>query len=138
MPKKRQPMTVDQERFVRMQANGAKFPEIILEIWGKTKENTDPKEYHNLECKLSEWRKHPQYEEVWRDEVSKFDFSDYSEARKTLRKTMRNEKDQWLAMNSAVNILNQSGKRIFGSEDNTVTVKIEGAMTDIGNPETEE
>lgn len=132
MPKKMSPhLTVDQERFVRMQANGMQFPEIIMAIWGKTKEDAD---YHGYECKLSRWRNHPKYEETWKDEVRKQDFGDYSEARKTLRRTMRNEKDQWLAMNSAVNILNQSGKRIFGAEENAVTVKIEG-LPDIGSPE---
>ena len=134
MPKKKQPLTVDQERFVRMQANGYKFPEIILELWGKTKENTDPKEYHNLECKLSEWRKHPQYEEVWRDEVSKFDFSDYSLSRRTLRKSMNQDKDGWLALQAAVNVMSNVGKRIHGDDQNTVNVNITG-LPDIGSPD---
>ena len=46
---------------------------------------------------------------------------------------MRNE-DKWLAMQSAVNSLNNSGKRIFRDEENTVTVKIEG-MVDLGSPD---
>ena len=133
MARKRNPnLTVQQEKFVRMQANGCEFPEIIMAIWGMKRED-DPKAYHNLECKLSEWRKHPKYEEVWKDEVRKQDYSDYILARQVLRKSMRNE-DKWLAMQSAVNSLNNSGKRIFRDEENTVTVRIEG-MVDLGSPD---
>ena len=117
-----------------MQANGMKFPEIIKEIWGKTKEDTDPKEYHTYECKLSNWKKHPKYEEVWRDEVSKFDFSDYSLSRRTLRRSMEQEKDGWLAMQAAVNIMSNVGKRIYGEDQATINVNITG-MPDIGSPD---
>ena len=134
MPRSKKPMTIDQQRFVRMQANGMQFPEIIKEIWGKTKEDTDPKEYHNLECKLSNWRKHPQYDEIWRDEVGKWDYSDYSISRRTLRKSMTQEKDAWLAMQAAVNVMSNVGKRIYGEDQNTVTVNING-MPDIGSPD---
>ena len=134
MPKTKQPMTVDQERFVRMQANGARFPEIIKEIWGITRED-DPKQYHSYESKLSEWRKHPDYERIWRDEVGKWDFSDYSISRRTLRKSMEQDKDAWLAMQAAVNVLSNVGKRLYGEDQSTVTVKIEGAIPDLGTPD---
>ena len=127
-------LTQEQERFVRMEANGYSTPEIIMDLWGM-KESDDPKAYHNLECKLSRWRSHPKYEECWKDEVRKYDFSDYTRARKTLRKSMDNEKDQWLAMQSAVNVMNAAGKRIFGSEENTVTVQITSGMPEIGTPD---
>lgn len=133
MPRRKNPnLTVDQERFVRMEANGITSREIIFELWGM-KEEDDPKAYHNMECRLSDWRKHPKYEETWRDEVRKQDFGDYSLARKTLRRSMKAD-DQWLAMQSAVNVLNNSGKRIFGAEENAVTVRIEG-LPDIGSPD---
>ena len=125
-------LTVDQERFVRMQANGYEFPEIIWEIWHLKKED-DPKKYHSKESTLSEWRKHPKYDEVWKDEIRKQDYSDYTLARQVLRKSMRSS-EAWLAMNSAVNALNNSGKRIFRDEENTVTVRIEG-MPDLGSPD---
>ena len=43
------PLTVEQTKFVRMEANGYTSPEIILELWGMKRED-DPTEYHNLEC----------------------------------------------------------------------------------------
>jgi hypothetical protein len=136
MPRKKNPdLTVEQDRFVRMEANGMTSPEIILELWGMKKED-DPKEYHNLECKLSRWRDHPRYEEVWKEEVRKQDFQDYIIARKVLRKSMKQEKDGWLAMQSAVNAMNNSSKRIYQGEDSAVTVKIEG-LPDLGTPDGE-
>ena len=128
-------LTVEQDRFVRMEANGYTTAEIILEMYGMKRED-DPKAYHNLECKLSNWRDHPKYEETWKDEVRKQDFKDYITARKVLRRSMNQEKDGWLAMQSAVNALNNSGKRIYQAEDSAVTVKIEG-MPDIGTPDGE-
>lgn len=126
-------LTLEQERYVRMVANGYSTPEIIWELW-KMKKEDDPKAYHNLECKLSRWRKHPMWEATWKDEVAKYDFSDYSKARRTLRRGMDDEKDKWLALQSAINVLNQAGARIFKDENNTVTVKIEG-LPEIGAPD---
>ena len=125
-------LTTEQERFIRMEANGFSSPEIIMEIW---KLAPDDPGYHACECKMSRWRKHPKYEECWKDEVRKYDFSDYTKARKTLRKSMDND-DKWLAMQSAVNVMNTAGKRIFGADENTVTVHISG-MPEIGSPDGE-
>ena len=136
MPRKANPnLTVDQEKFVRMEANGYTSAEIIMELFGMTKED-DPKEYHNREAQLSRWRQHPKYEECWKDEIRKQDFSDYSLARKVLRKGMRSD-EPWLAMNSAVNTLNNSGKRLFRDEENTVTAQIQGSI-DLGSPDQDE
>lgn len=127
-------LTVEQDRFIRMEANGFTTPEIILKMWG-IKEEDDPRLYHSYECKLSRWRKHVKYEETWKDEVRKHDFGDYSKARRTLRRSM-NDDDKWLAMQSAVNVMNTAGKRIYGTEENTVNVQITG-MPDLGSPEQE-
>lgn len=123
-------LTVQQDQFVRMEANGYSSPDIIKAIWGISKGEEG---YHSAECKLSRWRKHPKYTETWMDEVRKNDFGDYVKARATLRRSM-DDSDKWLAMQSAVNVMSTAGKRIYGQEDNTVHVQIEG-MPDIGSPE---
>ena len=127
-------LTVQQDQFVRMEANGLSSPDIIKALW-----NVSPGDetYHAYECKLSRWRKHPKYEQVWKEEVRKQDYMDYTNARKVLRKSMNNEKDGWLAMQSAVNVMNSSGKRIYADEDSAVTVRIEG-MPDLGTPDQDE
>ena len=134
MPRKKaENLTVEQDRFVRMEANGYTTREIILDLFG-VKEEEDDRAYHNLEVRLSRWRDHPKYEETWKDEVRKQDFRDYTNARKVLRRSMNQEKDGWLSMQSAVNVMNNSGKRIYAGEDSAVTVRIEG-MPDLGTPD---
>ena len=125
-------LTVDQERFVRMEANGFITPEIIWELW---KVKKDDENYHAYECKLTRWRKHPKYAETWKDEVRRQDYSDYTKARKTLRKSM-DDSDKWLAMQSAVNVMNTTGKRIYADEDTAIRVEITG-MPEIGSPDGE-
>ena len=133
MPRKKsENLTVDQERFVRMEANGYSRAEIIQELFGVSRED---ERFHAEECRLSRWSDHPKYAETWLDEVGKADFKDYSKSRRTLRRSM-DSPDQWLAMQAAVNVMNNSGKRIFGSEENAVTVKIQG-LPDIGSPDDE-
>ena len=75
------------------------------------------------------------YEQRWKEEIRKFDFSDYSKARNTLRRSMDDNKDKWLAMQSAVNVMNAAGKRIFGNEENAITVQITSGMPEIGTPD---
>jgi hypothetical protein len=126
-------LTAEQERFVRMEAHGIPTPEMIKALFDI---DPDDSRYHGAECKLSRWRKHPKYEEVWKDEVRKVCFSDLVLAQNTLRKSMKSQ-DGWLAMQSAVNVMGNATKRVFGNEDNTVTVQITG-MPDIGSPDQDE
>ena len=133
MPRKRaENLTVQQEQFVRMEANGYLYPDIIKAIWDLTRED-DEKEYHAKESMLSRWRKHPKYVEVWKDEVKKHDFKDFIKARNTLRRSMDAD-DKWLAMQSAVNVMNTTGKRIYADEENSVRVEVVG-MPDLGTPD---
>ena len=126
-------LTAQQERMVRMEANGLSSPDIIKELWGL--EKGDPG-YHSYECRLTRWRKHPKYEEIWKDEVRRNCFGDYVKAQKTLRKSV-DSKDEWLAMQSAVNVIGNAGKRVFGNEDNSVTVQVSG-MPELGSPDQDE
>ena len=133
MAPKKKYTTTQQERFIRMEANGYSAAEIIREVFGTEKGDPD---YHAKECIMSRWRALPAYDEIWRDETRKQDYSDYSAARRTLRRTMASS-DDWLSMQSAVNVLSNTGKRIYRDDDSTITVKLEG-MPDLGSPDQEE
>ena len=126
-------LTAQQDRFVRMEANGFSGPDIIKAIW-----NADPGDpgYHGYECKLSRWRKHPKYEEVWKDEVRRQAFPMMTKAMKKLNQQI-DSPEGWLANKASNDIVNFAKQRIFGNEDNAVTVQISG-MPDIGSPDTEE
>jgi hypothetical protein len=130
MPKDK--VTTEIDRFIRMEANGCTRAEKLHELFGI--DSLDDPRLHAADLKMSRWRKHPLYDSVWKDEIAKQDYSDFVTARQKLRKAMNNEKDGWLSMQASVNVLNASSKRIYGAEENTVTVHIEG-MPDIGSPD---
>ena len=131
LPKDKVPVKID--RFIRMEANSATRQEKLLELFGIDLETADPKKIHSCDQTMCRWRKHPLYDAIWKDEVRRQDYGDYSEARKALRRSMRQD-DKWLVMQAAVNVLNSTNKKIFGSDENNVTVHIEG-MPDIGSPD---
>ena len=76
------------------------------------------------------------YDSIWKDELSRQDYSDYSKAREVLRKSMKSS-DGWLAMNSAIQVINNGNKRLFNEDNNKVTVEITG-MPEIGSPDDDE
>jgi len=124
-------LTTDQEKFVRMEANGTPTPDIIKKLWNKV---PDDPEYHACECKLSRWRKHPKYEEVWKDEVRRQCFPMMSEGLKVIRQQMKDGSQPWLLNKAANDAISFAGKKIYGNDENTVTVQISG-MPDIGSPD---
>ena len=85
---------------------------------------------------MSRWRKHPMFDQAWKEEARRWCYEDYATAMAVFRKGMKQDKDGWLAMNSAVNALSNANKRLFHDEDTAVTVKIEG-LPDIGSPDDE-
>ena len=82
------------------------------------------------------WRRHPEYDQVWRETIARQDYSDYVKSRTVLRRAMGDD-NPWLAMKAAVNVLNTSGKRIYGAEESAVNVQISG-LPDLGEPDPED
>lgn len=123
-------LTVQQDKFVRMEANGYTSEEIIRELWGAGRD--DP-EYHAYQCRLSRWRQHPAYMEAWKDEISKVSVKLMNKGLgKILHQMDANE--PWLANKAANDGVNFAKSRIFADEDRTVNVQING-MPDIGSPD---
>lgn len=131
IPKDKVPVKLD--KFIRMEANSCSREEKLREVFGIT-DLTDKRACNNADAQMCRWRKHPLYDEIWKDELRKQDYSDFSLARQVLRRSMKDQKDKWLAMQSAINIMNNSGRKIYGNDENTVTVQIQG-MPDIGSPD---
>jgi len=133
MPKNKQPMTADQELFTRMSAQGKSRPEILKTIFGLELGISPENEIKAADVKLCRWRKHPDFETVWKDEVRAILYGCTSEAIQTIRKQMR-EKDDWLQNKAANDLLNYGKQQIYGDEEKTVHVQIEG-LPDIGSPD---
>lgn len=131
-------LTRDIDKLARMEANCATRAEKLKEIFGVDIETATDREINRCDVQMCRWRKHPLFDKAWKDEARRWDYEDYSLARKVFRNGMKMQDDNpWLAMNSAVNAINNAGKRLFHDEDSVVSVKIEG-MPDIGTPEEDE
>lgn len=127
-------LTRDMKLLAVMEANSASREEKMQKIFGIDMKTATEKEIHNADCKMSRWRKHPAFDQAWKEEARRWDYEDYILAREVFRKGMKQDKDGWLAMNSAVNALSNANKRLFHDEDTAVTVKIEG-LPDLGTPD---
>ena len=117
-----------------MEANSASREEKLREIFGVDIHTATDREINNCDVQMCRWRKHPLFDQAWKEEARRWDYEDYIMAREVFRKGMKQDKDGWLAMNSAVNALSNANKRLFHDEDQSVTVKIEG-LPDLGTPD---
>ena len=129
-------VTVQLDKFIRMEANNCSREDKLKEVFGVDINTASAREINNCDATMSRWRKHPMYDSIWKDELSRQDYSDYSKAREVLRKSMKSS-DGWLAMNSAIQVINNGNKRLFNEDNNKVTVEITG-MPEIGSPDDDE
>ena len=127
-------VTVQIDQFIRMEANMASRAEKLRVLFGLDINTATDRELNNADVQMCRWRKHPMYDQIWKEEVRMHEYADYTAARSVLRQSMNQKSDGWLAMNSAVNVLANANKRLFRDEDTAVTVKIEG-LPDLGTPD---
>ena len=135
MPKNRQPLTADQERFIRMSAQGKGRQEILKAIFGLDIETSPDNEIHNADNKMSRWRKLPEFEQIWKDEVRQILYGCTAEAVQVIKGQLRSDQG-WLQNKAANDLLNYGKGQIYGDEERTVHVQIEG-LPDIGSPDDE-
>lgn len=117
-----------------MEANSASRADKLKEIFGVDMATATAREINNCDATMSRWRRHPMFDQAWKEEQKRWCYEDFTLAMSVFRKGMKQDKDGWLAMNSAVNALSNANKRLFHDEDQAVTVKIEG-LPDIGSPD---
>lgn len=127
-------MTAQMELFIRMEARGYNRAEILKAVFDLDVETSPEKEIHNADSKMSRWRKREDVQAVWDEEVRLV-------LRKCLPRAVNkiseqiDSKEGWLAnkaANDAINLAKSTS--IFQTEDNSVTVRIEG-MPELGSPE---
>lgn len=134
MPKYKQPLTAQQEQFIRMEARGESHDAVLLEVFG-IPTDADKKTRHNAEAKLSRWRQLPEYRQIWEDEVA-------SRVRRRLPFAIGridkqiDDENGWLA-NKAANDYITAAKTlgILGADESkSIQVQITG-MPDLGSPD---
>ena len=135
MPKHRQPLTAQQEKFIRLSAQGKTRPEIFKEVFGLDITATPDNVISATDMKMSRWRKLPEFESIWKDEVKSILLGCTSEAIQVIKGQLR-EDLPWLRNKAANDLLNYGKSQIYGDEERAVHVKIEG-MPDIGSPDDE-
>ena len=133
MPKNKQPLTGQQELFIRLSAQGRTRPEILEKVFHIDPSTMTKDELGKYDVKMSRWRKLPEFESVWKDEVKAILYGCTAEAIRTIKKQMR-EKDDWLQNKAANDLMNYGKSQSYGDEEKAVHVKIEG-MPEIGSPE---
>lgn len=129
-------LTNDQEKYIRMTAQGKCKAEILKEVFGLDMETASDSEIHSAECKLYRWKKHPDYEKVWKDEVRDILFGCTGEAVQVIRGQLDRKDLPWLQNKAANDLLNYGKQQIYGDDDKQISVKIEG-MPEIGCPDTD-
>lgn len=137
MPQPVQPLNVNQVRFIRMSARGCSRAEILKECFGVDIETATEREIHRADSKMSRIRKRPEYMEIWRDEIRQVLVGATADAVRVLKGQIRDEKQPWLANKAANDVINHGRSMVFGAEENTVNVRIEG-LPDIGSPDSED
>ena len=136
MPKAPQPLNADQEKFIRMSAQGCSRPEILKAVFNLDIETAPENVIHAADSKMSRWRKLPEFESVWKDEVRQILYGCTAEAVQVIKSQLRSDQG-WLQNKAANDLLNYGKTQIYGDEEHTVHVQIDG-LPDIGSPEEEE
>jgi len=127
-------LTKDIATLAKLEANRVSRAEKMRILFGVDINTATDRQINNCDATMCRWRKHPMFDQAWKEEARRWDYEDYILAREVFRKGMKQDTDGWLAMHSAVNALNNANKRLFHDEDTAVTVKIEG-MPDLGSPD---
>ena len=133
MPKAKQPLNADQERFIRMSAQGKSRAEILKAIFNLDIGSSPENEIHNADNKMSRWRKLPEFESIWKDEVKQILYGCTAEAVQVIKGQLRSDQG-WLQNKAANDLLNYGKGQIYGDEERTVHVQIDG-LPDIGSPD---
>jgi len=123
-----------QELFVRMEARGESREDIMKAVFDIDIHTASANTIHNADSKMSRWRKYPFYEQTWKDEVKRVLYASTGEAVKVIKKQLRNEDQPWLQNKAANDLLNYGKSQIYGDEERTVHVQIDG-LPDIGSPD---
>lgn len=136
MPRNRTPLTGQQELFIRMSAQAKSREEILKAVFDLDLNTDDLKTIHNADCKMSRWRKLPEFESIWKDEVKQILYGCTAEAVQVIKGQLRSDQG-WLQNKAANDLLNYGKQQIYGDEERTVHVQIEG-LPEIGSPDEDE
>lgn len=115
---------------------GMTDPYIVEHVFNITKEKDGEKAYRNYRDKLWRLKKDPKFREYYNSMVTEYRVHGYGKAIHKLTDLI-DDQNPWVAMQASNSVLSHTEKVVTGEDENTVTVKIEGAPV-LGVPTTEE
>jgi len=133
MARPMRPLTGQQELFIRMSAQGRSRPEIMKAVFDIDVETAPYNVTNAADQKMTRWRKRPEFDAIWKDEVKNILYGCTAEAIQVIKGQLRDD-IPWLKNKAANDLLNYGKQQIYGDEEKAVHVKIEG-MPDIGSPD---
>ena len=130
------PFTPEMKLWITLVVQNATKREIFDKVF-HVNMDTQPEMINRIDCKLSRWRKHPDYHKEW-DKAYKAVWGDaILEATQVAIEGLRDKDNPWRRTQHANMVLSYGTKLINGEQENTVHVQIDG-MPDIGSPDQEE
>ena len=127
------PLTAQIENVIRAKARGEPHDKILREYFG-IDPDTDPSGKHAAECKIARWKKRPDYEQIWADELSQT-VKRYAPKAISRLCSQLDDKNSWLANKAASDLLTLASKLgAIRNEEASVKVTFEG-MPEIGSPD---
>ena len=105
----------------------------MLAVFGLDTETTDARTLNNADAKMHRWRRRPEFDAIWKDEVKTILYGCTAEAIQVIKGQLKGE-IPWLTNKAANDLLNYGKQQIFGDEERSIHVKVEG-MPDIGSPD---
>lgn len=133
MARPMRPLTGQQELFIRLSAQGKTRPEIMKAVFDIDVETAPYNVTNAADQKMTRWRKRPEFETIWKDEVRSILYGCTAKAIQVINSQM-DEDIPWLRNKAANDLMNYGKSQIYGDEEKAIHVKVEG-MPDIGSPD---
>ena len=127
------PFNAKQELFVRMSARGESRKDIMKAVFDIDLDTAPENLVHSADCKMSRWRARPEFDGIWKDEIRKVLYGCTAEAVQVIKGQLRSGQE-WLQNKAANDLLNYGKSQIYGDEERTVHVQIDG-LPDMGTPD---
>ena len=128
-----QKLTAQIENVIRAEARGEPHNEILEKYFGITPDS-DQKARHNAQCKMSDWRKRPDYKAIWEDELAAVVRRRVPGAVNRLNIQIDNQND-WVANKASNDVISLAkALGVIKTEESAIKVQIEG-MPDLGSPD---
>lgn len=134
----KEPLPAPGVKMALLAAQGADRAELLREVFGLDPRKSDHAAINRADVQMNRWRKHPEYDKIFAEEVKRTVRGLTGRAIKVIMHQLEKEKVPWLQNKAANDILGMGRASIFGEEENVIKVQFEGQIPDIGSPDQEE